>query len=139
MEIAHLKDRSPHRLSGGEKKRVALASVMILEPEVLLLDEPTAALDPKSRRRVVDFLADLRNTGKTVVTATHDLDTIEEIADYCYIFQNGRVAGEGTPHEILTNIELLENSNLVHAHHHSHADGETHAHAYFHKSHEHEE
>ena len=139
MEIAHLKDRSPHRLSGGEKKRVALASVLILDPEVLLLDEPTAALDPKSRSRVIDFLIDFGRQEKTVVTATHDLDTIEEIADYCYVFQNGQVAGQGTPHEILTNIELLESTNLVNVHHHSHADGETHAHTYFHKIHEHQE
>src|SRR5262249_19838062 len=58
MEIAHLKDRSPHRLSGGEKKRVALASVLVLEPEVLLLDEPTSALDPKSQSQVIDFLTE---------------------------------------------------------------------------------
>lgn len=56
LEITHLKDRSPHRLSGGEKKRVALASVLILDPEVLLIDEPTAALDSKSQSMVVDFL-----------------------------------------------------------------------------------
>ncbi|MDQ3323090.1 MAG: energy-coupling factor ABC transporter ATP-binding protein, partial [Acidobacteriota bacterium] len=85
MEIAHLKDRSPHRLSGGEKKRVALASVLILDPEVLLLDEPTAALDPKSQSRVVDFLVGWAGAAKTVVTATHDLDIVEDIADYCYV------------------------------------------------------
>jgi cobalt/nickel transport system ATP-binding protein len=56
MDIAHLQDRAPHRLSGGEKKRVALASVLVLDPEVLLLDEPSGALDPSSQARIVDFL-----------------------------------------------------------------------------------
>ncbi|HXH69754.1 MAG TPA: energy-coupling factor ABC transporter ATP-binding protein [Pyrinomonadaceae bacterium] len=137
MEIAHLKDRSPHRLSGGEKKRVALASVLILEPEVLLLDEPTAALDPKSQGRIVDFLIDWGNT-KTVVTATHDLDIVEDIADYCLVFQNGRVAGEGTPAQILADIELLENTNLIHAHRHAHPSGVVHSHSHLHRFHEHE-
>ena len=58
LEISHLRDRAPHRLSGGEKKRVAIASVLVLDPEVILLDEPTAALDPKSQSRVVDFLVE---------------------------------------------------------------------------------
>ena len=113
LEISHLKDRAPHRLSGGEKKRVALASVLILEPEVLLLDEPTAALDPKSQSGIVELLAGWSNADKTVVTATHDLDTIEDIADYCYIFQNGRIAGSGTPREVVADTALLESANLI--------------------------
>ena len=140
MEIAHLKDRSPHRLSGGEKKRVALASVLILDPEVLLLDEPTAALDPKSRGRVVDFLVGWGEgkASKTVITATHDLDIVEDIADYCFVFQNGRVVGEGTPAQILADNSLLERTNLIHAHRHSHSSGEIHSHAHVHRFHEHE-
>ncbi len=137
MEITHLKDRSPHRLSGGEKKRVALASVLILDPHVLLLDEPTAALDPKSQGRVVDFLIGWGNETKTVITATHDLDIVEDIADYCFVFQNGRVAGEGTPAQILANTNLLESTNLIHAHQHAHSSGETHSHSHLHRFHEH--
>jgi cobalt/nickel transport system ATP-binding protein len=137
MEIAHLKDRSPHRLSGGEKKRVALASVLILEPEVLLLDEPTAALDPKSQGRVVDFLVGWGGAAKTVVTATHDLDIVEDIADYCFVFQNGRVAREGTPARILADNELLEKTNLIHAHRHAHSSGIVHSHSHLHRFHEH--
>src|SRR5580658_8244712 len=91
LEIAHLKDRPPHRLSGGEKKRVALASVLVLDPEVLLLDEPTAALDPSSQARIVDFLISCGKGAKTVITSTHDMDTLEDIADRCYVFANGRV------------------------------------------------
>lgn len=136
MEIAHLKDRSPHRLSGGEKKRVALASVLILDPEVLLLDEPTAALDPKSQGRIVDFLIDWSGA-KTIITATHDLDIVEDIADYCFVFQNGKVAGFGTPTEILADTELLESTNLIHAHRHAHSTGEVHSHSHLHRFHEH--
>ena len=138
MEISHLKDRSPHRLSGGEKKRVALASVLILDPQVLLLDEPTAALDPKSQGKIVDFLIDWNNNKKTVITATHDLDIVEDIADHCLVFQNGQVVGEGKPQEILADTELLEKTNLIHAHRHVHPTGETHSHQHFHRFHDHE-
>lgn len=137
LEITHLKDRSPHRLSGGEKKRVALASVLVLDPEVLLMDEPTAALDPKSQSMVVDFLIGWSGGAKTVITATHDLDIVSEIADRCYVFRQGLSVAEGTPDQVLGNQELLESSNLIHAHRHAHAGGEMHAHAHFHLRHEH--
>ena len=137
MEISHLKDRSPHRLSGGEKKRVALASVLVLDPEVLLMDEPTAALDPKSQSQVVDFLIGWSGGVKTVVTTTHDLDIVEEIADHCAVFQGGRVITAGLPAAILRDEALLQRTNLIHTHRHSHAVGETHAHPHMHISHEH--
>ncbi|MFM2309355.1 MAG: hypothetical protein RLY87_1476 [Chloroflexota bacterium] len=137
LEIAHLRNRAPHRLSGGEKKRVAIASVLILDPEVILLDEPTAALDPKSQSRVVDFLVGWANSGKTIVTATHDLDTVPDIADDAYIFQNGTIVAHDKPAVLLQNHELLLQANLVHAHHHHH-DGVPHSHPHFHLGHAHE-
>jgi cobalt/nickel transport system ATP-binding protein len=133
FSIEHLKDRAPHRLSGGEKKRVALASVLILEPEVLLLDEPTAALDPQSACEIVDFLMQARGSGRTVITATHDLDIVEDIADYCVVLQSGRIAGIGTPDEILTNVDLLTRTRLVHAHRHAHGRGQPHSHHHLHR------
>jgi cobalt/nickel transport system ATP-binding protein len=136
MKIAHLKDRSPHHLSTGEKKRVTLASVLVLDPEVLLLDEPTAALDPRSASQMVDFLIGVRGGKKTVVTTTHDLDIVEDIADQCFVFQAGRVVAAGTPTEILRQTSLLEQTNLIHAHRHIHATGETHSHSHLHP-HEH--
>ncbi len=139
MEIAHLKDRSPHRLSGGEKKRVALASVLVLEPQVLLLDEPTAALDPKSQSQVIDFLIDWAGSAKTIITATHDLDIIEDIADECLIFQRGKLVAEGKPQTILRNETLLRQTNLIHAHRHAHAGGEIHSHPHLHHDHTHDE
>jgi cobalt/nickel transport system ATP-binding protein len=132
MEIMHLKDRSPHHLSMGEKKRVALASVLILDPDVLLLDEPTAALDPKSESQMIDFLVSCSGGRKTVVTATHDLDLIEDIADSCHVFQRGKIVATGTPAEVLNDNPLLLSTNLIHAHRHAHAPGELHSHPHRH-------
>jgi cobalt/nickel transport system ATP-binding protein len=132
MEIADLKDRSPHHLSTGEKKRVALASVLILDPEVLLLDEPTAALDPKSESQMIDFMVGCSGGRKTVVTATHDLDLVEDIADTCHVFRRGRIVAAGAPSEILNDRALLLSTNLIHAHHHAHASGELHSHPHRH-------
>jgi cobalt/nickel transport system ATP-binding protein len=136
MEITHLKDRSPHHLSMGEKKRVALASVLILEPEILLLDEPTAALDPMSASHMISFLVRLRGGGKTVVTTTHDLDIIEDVADDCIVFHEGRIAACGPPSEILGDTALLKSTGLLHSHLHVHKSGEVHAHSHLHR-HEH--
>ena len=124
MEIRHLKNRPPHRLSGGEKKRVAIASVLVLDPEVLLLDEPTAALDPRSQSQIIDLLIGWGDGSKTVITATHDLGLVEDIADYCFVLQNGRVAAEGNPGEVLRDSGLLERANLIHAHRHLHETGD---------------
>ena len=121
MRIAELRDRAPHRLSGGQKKRVALASVLVLDPEVLLLDEPTAALDPASQAQIVELLASWTDGKRTVITATHDLDSLEDLADRCYLLENGRIAGMGDPLKILHDVGLLERSGLIRAHHHVHA------------------
>ena len=131
--ILHLKDRASHRLSGGEKKRVALASVLILEPEVLLLDEPTAALDPESQGEMIRFLSESQGKTRTIVTATHDLHLVEEIADYVFVLAGGRVAGEGKPADILAAVELLRGAHLLHTHLHTHADGEKHRHPHSHR------
>jgi cobalt/nickel transport system ATP-binding protein len=123
MGISRLADRAPHRLSGGEKKRVALASVLVLDPEILLLDEPAAALDPGSQSQITEFLISWGGGSKTVITATHDLDTLEDIADRCYVLESGRVAGEGTPLAVLHDVPLLERTKLVRPHHHVHDPG----------------
>jgi len=133
MGIAHLKDRTPHRLSGGEKKRVAIASVLIMDPEVLLLDEPGSALDPGSQSQIVDLLVSWGKGSKTVVTATHDLDTLEDIADRCYVFEGGRIAGEGTPFNVLHDFELLERTGLIRAQHHVHDEKTAYPHPHLHR------
>jgi cobalt/nickel transport system ATP-binding protein len=134
FSIEGLRHRSPHRLSGGEKKRVALASVLITEPQVLLLDEPTASLDPPSQSEVVRFLSSCREQGRTVITATHHLDIVPEIADYCFVLHAGRLVAEGPPLEILGNQGLLRSTQLLHSHWHVHADGLAHAHFHRHQA-----
>lgn len=140
LRIAHLRERAPHRLSGGEKKRVALASVLIMEPEVLLLDEPTAALDPESQGEILRFLAVGQEDGnvcrRTVLTTTHDLHLVEGIADHVIVLAAGKLVAQGTPAEILGDEALLRATHLIHSHWHRHADGEVHEHAHLH-AHEH--
>ncbi len=136
LRLSHLRDRSPHRLSGGEKKRVSLASVLVYEPDVLLLDEPTAGLDPRSQSQIIDQIVEWGGT-KTIVTATHDLDVVEDIADRCCVIEDGRLAAEGAPAAILGDLELLQRTSLVHAHRHAHAPGELHAHPHRHRGHHH--
>jgi cobalt/nickel transport system ATP-binding protein len=139
MSISHLRDRPPYRLSGGEKKRVALASVLVLDPEVLLLDEPTATLDPKSQSQVVDLIQQWKGTARTVITATHQLEIVEDIADRVFVLEAGTVIAEGTPAEILSNTDLLLRANLIHAHRHSHGGVvHSHPHLHGHSRHEHE-
>lgn len=139
MGIAHLKERPPYRLSGGEKKRVALASVLVLNPEVLLLDEPTATLDPRSQSQIVDLIQQWKGTTKTVVTATHQLEIVEDIADRVLVLEAGALIAAGTPSEILANEELLLRANLIHSHRHSHGGVvHSHPHRHGHSPHEHE-
>ncbi len=140
LRIEKLRERAPHHLSGGEKRRVALASVLALGPEVWLLDEPTTGLDPRSQSWLVDFITAQRGVGKTVITATHDLSIVDAIASHVYVFgEEHRLVAQGTPQEILSDHALLEACNLVHSHLHRHPDtGQVHSHPHEHPlSHEH--
>ena len=138
MGIAHLRERPPYRLSSGEKKRVALASVIVLDPEVLLLDEPTGALDPRSQSHLIDLIQNWKGTSKTVVTATHQLEIIEDIADRAVVMEQGTITADRAPRELLADSELLLRANLVHAHRHRHGDViHSHPHVHSHGSHQH--
>ena len=119
LGITALLDRPPHQLSVGEKRKVSFATVLAIEPEVLLLDEPTAGLDPRTTTHLIELLHQAAHQGRTIVTATHDLHTLPDIADLVYVFgQDKRLAASGTPDEILANHALLEANNLIHVHHH---------------------
>jgi len=115
LKIEKLRQRAPHQLSGGEKKRVALASVLSLMPEVWLLDEPTAGLDPRSVSWLIDFINGQAAAGKTIVTATHNLEMVSASADRIYVLdEDHHLLAEGTPQQILTDRTLLVQSNLAH-------------------------
>ena len=138
MSLTQLRERPPYRLSGGEKKRVALASVIVLDPDVLLLDEPTATLDPRSQSQIIDLIQQWKGTSKTVITATHQLEIVEDIADRLVVMENGTVSAAGRPAEVLANHELLLRANLVHAHRHTHGTiTHSHPHIHSHEKHEH--
>ena len=128
MGIAHLADRAPFELSGGEKKRAAIASVLSLHPDVLLLDEPTASLDPRTKWVLVDLLRRLGAVARTIVTATHELDIVPIIAGRVVVLGEERtVLADGTPDRILADRDLLVRANLIHQHLHEHG-GARHSH-----------
>lgn len=139
LDIAHLSARAPHTLSGGEKKKVALASMLALNPSVLLLDEPTNDLDPRTRAWLVDMLRALGAAGKTIVTATHDLNLASQIADRAVVIgEDHRIAAQGKAEEVLGDKHLLLEANLIHEHVHRHGDI-VHEHGHGHiADHEHE-
>ena len=130
--IAHLADRSPYRLSGGEKKKVALASVLVLNPEVLILDEPTNGLDPKTQRWLTELLLELNRQGRTIVVATHNLELAHAIADRALILsEDHRLVFDGPTGMALVDHDLLMKVNLIDEYFHIH-EGERHIHRYSH-------
>jgi len=132
VEVTHVMERVPYQLSAGEKRKVAVASVLTANPQVLLLDEPTAGLDPRSRGNVAELLVRLHAAGKTLVTATHDLDLVPDLADRVIVMneQHG-IEAVGAPREIMRNGGLLASVNLIHEHMHRHGDL-WHSHAHHH-------
>lgn len=109
MGIGHLKDRAPHKLSGGEKRNVAIAAVLAMKPQILLFDEPSSYLDPKSRRNFIRAMAELRHTK---VIATHDLDMVLDLCERVIILRKGEVFADGKPAVLFSNQELMEESGL---------------------------
>ena len=110
--ISHLKNRPPHRLSFGEKKKVSLATALVLRPELLILDEPTANLDLLSRRGLIDLLNELNAEGTTIVISTHDVEALPELADRVIVVSHGSLLGGGEMHKVLQDAALLESAGL---------------------------
>ncbi|GAA5262878.1 ATP-binding cassette domain-containing protein [Methanocalculus sp. MC3] len=113
LGLEELRTRVPHHLSGGEKKRVAIAGVVAMEPQVLVLDEPTAGLDPGGVEDLLAFLKTLPDKyGMTIIFSTHQVDLVPEIADLVYVMNHGRITGSGTVDEIFSHEELLNSTRL---------------------------
>jgi cobalt/nickel transport system ATP-binding protein len=141
LEIEPLRERSPQTLSGGEKKKVALASILTSGPQVILADEPSAGLDPRSLQSLVELLAMLRGSGITLITATHDLSIVPDIAERVIVLsEDHQIAADGPVATVLADLDLLLRVNLIHEHAHAHGNlthVHPHPHVAFH-DHEHE-
>jgi len=117
LGISSLKDRTPSQLSGGEKKRVAIASVLSLNPQVLLMDEPTSSLDLRTRHWLIGLVSELQKAGKTIITTTHDISLVKQISSRVIVLgEDHSVIADGTPSEIITDHELLHRANIIHEH-----------------------
>ena len=115
LGISTLRDRTPGQLSGGEKKKVAIASVLSLNPQVLLLDEPTNALDLRTRHWFINLIGELRNAGKTIITATHELSLVGKISSRVLVLaEDHTIAADGTPDEVIADHHILHQANIVH-------------------------
>ncbi|MDF2523434.1 MAG: cobalt transporter, ATPase subunit [Clostridiales bacterium] len=113
MDISQLKDMEIHKLSFGQKKRVAIAGVLAMKPDILILDEPTAGLDPMTTSSLIKTLKEIQeHEGVTVIIATHEVDIVPVSCDYAYVLNNGRVLLEGIPVEVFRNKKALRDANL---------------------------
>ncbi|QAT51300.1 ABC transporter ATP-binding protein [Caproiciproducens sp. NJN-50] len=114
LGIENLLGKTPYKLSGGEKKKVALASVLVMNPEVLILDEPTNGLDPRTQVWLIRLLNSLGEAGKTIITSTHNLELVSKISDRGILFsEEHKIAADSRIDDLIGNIDLLKSVNLV--------------------------
>lgn len=104
--------KAPHYLSGGQKKRVAIAGILAMHPEIMILDEPMAGLDPLGASKIIRLLRELNDEGITIFISTHDVNLIQDYVDRIFVINEGRIIGDGTPRDIFSNKELLKEANL---------------------------
>ena len=105
-------ERSPFELSGGQMRRVAIAGILAMEPSILVLDEPTAGLDPIGRKELMTLFEKLHQDGITIVLVTHLMDDVAEFADQVYVMEKGRLVKSGAPSLVFQNLEFMENIQL---------------------------
>lgn len=105
-------EKNPFELSGGQMRRVAIAGILAMEPNVLVLDEPTAGLDPKGRRELMTLFRHLYESGISIVLVTHLMDDVANYADYVYVLQEGKIVLKGNPADVFQQVEFLENIQL---------------------------
>jgi cobalt import ATP-binding protein cbiO 1 len=104
--------RSPFELSGGQMRRVAIAGILAMEPEVLVLDEPTAGLDPAGRKELMEIFQGLHEDGMTIVLVTHLMDDVANFADTTYVLEKGHLVKSGSPKDIFQDVEFMEKIQL---------------------------
>ncbi|HMK54606.1 MAG TPA: ATP-binding cassette domain-containing protein [Methanobacteriaceae archaeon] len=104
--------KPPHHLSGGQKKRVAIAGILAMQPEIMVLDEPTSGLDPKGASQILRILYQLNQEGMSIVISTHDVDLVPLYASQVYIISEGKIIKEGTPQEVFSDVKIIRSANL---------------------------
>jgi cobalt/nickel transport system ATP-binding protein len=109
MGVSHLKNRPPYKLSGGEKRSVAIASVVSMSPDILVMDEPTSSIDPRARRRLIEQLKTFKHTK---IIASHDLDMAVDVCERTIVIHQGGVTADGPTLDLLGDEVLLEKSGL---------------------------
>ena len=133
LDIQDLKDRTPYHLSGGEKRKVAIACVLSLNPDVLVLDEPMNGLDPRTQRWLVGFLVKINQAGKTLIISTHNLELVSEISNRAILFdETHKIVADMPTQKLLEDIDLLKKVNLVDEYYHSHEGHDGKGHKHFH-------
>ena len=104
--------KPPHHLSGGQKKRVAIAGVLAMEPDMMVLDEPTSGLDPKGASQILHLLYELNNEGIGIIISTHDVDLVPLYANKVYVIREGEIIREGSPKEVFLDVDTIRQANL---------------------------
>lgn len=112
MNLTEFRERPPHYLSGGEKKRVSIADIIAMHPEIIIFDEPTAALDPVNADMLEIVLGKMAKEGKTILISTHDVDFAYRWAQRVVVFCDGQIIADGTPLEVFKNEEIVSRANL---------------------------
>lgn len=112
VEMHDYKDKAVHFLSYGQKKRVSIADILVMEPEIIVFDEPTSSLDPKHSKQIVKIFDDLNKKGITVILSTHDVELAYSWSDYIVVMKDGNVVKEGTPYEVFSDDDLIRNCYL---------------------------
>ena len=104
--------KSPHHLSGGQKKRIAIAGILAMEPELMILDEPTSGLDPNQVEDVRQLLYELNKEGMTIVISTHDVDLVPVYSSQIYLISDGEIIAQGLPNEVFSDVETIRSADL---------------------------
>lgn len=110
--MAGFEDKTPHHLSGGQQKRVAIAGIVAMRPEIMILDEPTAGLDPEGVDKVLNILNELNDDGMSIVISSHDIEMVNEFADKIFVLYDGEIIAQGDKHQIFSDKELLKKAHL---------------------------
>ncbi len=110
--MAGFEEKTPHHLSGGQQKRVAIAGIIAMRPEIMILDEPTAGLDPEGVDKVLNILNNLNKEGMSIVISSHDIEMVNQFADKIFVLYDGEIIAEGDRHQIFSDKELLRKAHL---------------------------